>query len=128
MRRSILLLIVALTAGFAPAPLPRSERHPANGFANEVLGHWESGGSKLHITPNRFTHSEDYDYEMKVDRGAKPPAFDLLGIGRQNKGWVFKGIYKVEGDNLILVYNMGETSARPASFESPSRVYKRVGR
>ena len=131
MRRYFLWLFVALTVAFAPAPLPRADRRPTfNGFS-EIEGHWESGGTKLHITPNRFTHSADCYYEMIIDTRVRPYTFDLRGLGRSCAGADFTGIYKVQNGDLILSYNAGRGS-RPTSFDGPGKgyvqVYKRVGR
>ena len=131
MRRCVPLLLVVLTVAFAPAPLPRAERRPGGNGFGEIEGHWEWSGTPLHITPNRFTHSADYDYEMKIDTSVRPFTFDLRGIGRSNGGRDFTGIYKVEGDNLTLSYNSGKGN-RPTSFDGPGKgivqVYKRVRR
>ena|SRR5262249_19783592 len=128
-RYAVLLVFAALTVGFAPAPLPRPERRGPG--VNEMEGRWESGATKVHITHNRFTHSDDYDYELRTDRTARPMTFDLRGIGRQNQSYSFTGIYKVEGDTLTLSYNSG-TGNRPTSFAGQgagyTQVYKRISR
>ena len=131
MRRCVLLLLVASAVGFAPAPLPRAERHTRPDGFREIEGHWISGGSKLHITPGRFTHSADCYYEMKIDTSKRPFEFDLRGLGSSCVGRDFTGIYKVEGDKLILSYDSGRLN-RPTSFDGPGagyvQVYKRVSR
>jgi uncharacterized protein (TIGR03067 family) len=129
MTRTVLLMSVALTVGFAPAPLRRSERRPHDPF-REIVGRYEAGGTKLTISRNRFTHSDDYNYEMILNPNASPATFDLRGIGRQNAGWEFTGIYKVVNGELHLCYVNGK-GPRPTTFEGKgggySRIYKRVG-
>jgi uncharacterized protein (TIGR03067 family) len=125
--RCLLLLCLSLAVGFAPAPLPRVDRKPK--VSNEMLGLWERPGTKLEITPDRFTHSADYDYSLTINPNVMPKTYDIRGIGRSNVGWTFTGIYKVEGNSLILSYNNGTT--RPTAFNGQGQggineVYKRV--
>ncbi len=40
---------------------------------------------------------------------------DILGINGPNQGKLFKCIYKMEGDNMIICYSLAD---RPTSFES----------
>src|SRR5262245_3179742 len=99
MRLGVLSLVV-LTVGFAPAPFPRAERRaPAR---LDIEGYWEDSTTKLHVTRTRFTYDADYDYELTLDPTARPPTFDLRGIGRKNAGWEYRGIYKVEGGRLTI--------------------------
>src|SRR5262245_8248457 len=126
-RRCILLLSLCLAVGFAPAPFPRADRRPKP--INEMLGRWERPGTKLEITHDRFTHSADYDYALTLNVSVNPRTYDIRGVGRSNAGWEFRGVYKVEGDTLILSYNSGTN--RPLGFDGPGKgsineVYKRV--
>jgi uncharacterized protein (TIGR03067 family) len=127
--RRLVLLSVVLALAFAPAPLPRPEqkRRPHGGGFHEIEGHWEAGGTKLEITPGRWTHSADCFYEMTIDTTSRPYKFDIHGIGGSNTGLNFSGIYKVEGDRLIMAYVPGKGS-RPTSLDRPSITYVRVRR
>src|SRR5262245_54061834 len=98
-RCCVLLLSLCLALAFAPAPFPRADRKPRP--ANEMIGRWERSGGKLEITHDRFTHSADYDYALTIDANVHPRTYDIRGVGRQNVGWEFRGVYKVEGDTLI---------------------------
>lgn len=128
MRHAVLLSLVVLVVGFAPAPLPRHERR-ARPVGDELSGKWDRSGTKLEIAAGRFTHSADYDYELKTDPSATPRTYRIKGVGRSNGGWEFCGVYKVEGDTLTLSYNSGTNL--PTAFDGPGKgsineVYKRV--
>lgn len=126
MRRCLLLLAV-FTVAFAPAPLPRAERRPKP--QGLLVGTWK-GNYLLTITETRLNYSEGYEYELRLDPSATPPAYDLRGVGRNNTGWVFSGIYRLEGDTLTLSYNNG--TSRPTTFSGQGsgivEKYQRISR
>jgi uncharacterized protein (TIGR03067 family) len=117
-----LLLLVVLSAGFAPAPLPRADRRPKP--PHEMVGLWTGGGGDLLITADRMTYNpgpERYEYALTVNPNTSPPSYDILGVVQnRNAGWQFSGIYRVQGDTLTLCYDSGK-GTRPASFDGQGR-------
>jgi uncharacterized protein (TIGR03067 family) len=106
-------LLLLLTA-FAPAPFPRHERRTESG--NDMVGTWVG----LVVTHDRFTYNPQYDYALKVNSRTSPKTYDITGIGSATRGREFRGIYKIEGDVLILSYNVG-AGPRPTAFEGQGR-------
>src|SRR2546421_526466 len=103
-RRSPLILAAVLALAFAPAPFPRPERR--DGSAPDFVGNW-SGTNRMRVTPDRVTFLDgaQMEYELQIDRRAKPPTYDLKGIqGKRSAGRHFRGVYRVEGDVLTLTY------------------------
>lgn len=52
-----------------------------------------------------------------VDPSKKPAEMDIKGTEGPNKGKTIKTIYKLDGDTLVVCYELGE-GARPAKFET----------
>ena len=128
-RVCVTLPLLLFLLAFAPAPFPRSERRTPP--VNDLVGKWayqSSGAISFVITQHRMTYNAEYDYAIKVNSRASPKTYDLVGVGRANQGWEYRGIYKIEGDVLTHTYNPG--TKRPMAFDGPGRgeaveVYKR---
>jgi uncharacterized protein (TIGR03067 family) len=54
---------------------------------------------------------------VHVDPSKKPAEMDIKGADGPNKGKTIKTIYKLDGDTLVVCYELGEGS-RPARFET----------
>jgi uncharacterized protein (TIGR03067 family) len=55
---------------------------------------------------------------FKVDPGQKPAAIDTTMTAGPDKGKEEKGIYKFDGDKLVLCFGHGDKAPRPKEFES----------
>jgi uncharacterized protein (TIGR03067 family) len=88
-----------------------------------VLGGTDSDREKGRVF--RFTdgklvmvgRSEDIGY--KLDPKPNPPHIDLIPIGKEN-GDPILGIYKLDGDTLMICFPKGGRAERPTKFESPA--------
>jgi len=89
-------------------------------LADEIIGH------RLSFTKNRFQiHSKDrkllYSGIVRVSPSAKPAAIDFEHTRGVLKKKVWKGIYRIEGDTLIICNNAPNLKKnRPAAFEAKS--------
>ena len=87
--------------------------------ADDVVGH------RLSFTGNRFEiRSKDgkslYAGTVRMDPGAKPAAIDFENTKGDLKG-VWKGIYALKGDTLVICDNAPNMDKdRPAAFEAKS--------
>ena len=87
--------------------------------ADDLVGH------RLSFTGNRFEiRSKDgkslYAGTVRMDPGAKPAAIDFENTQGDLKG-VWKGIYALKGDTLVICDNAPNMDKdRPAAFEAKS--------
>ncbi|MCI0460042.1 MAG: TIGR03067 domain-containing protein [Gemmataceae bacterium] len=74
------------------------------------------------LTMRKFTDGEDVVVTYQLDVLSEPRQFDLLtpneGKVLVRGGYVGKGIYKFEGEELTMCFRMPPVSSRPAVFES----------
>jgi uncharacterized protein (TIGR03067 family) len=45
---------------------------------------------------------------------------DIIGVSGTNQGKTLKCIYKMDGDNVVICYNMDTGGERPTDFVSPA--------
>ena len=100
-----------------------------------VTGKWkienaELGGKKLPVDAfaNIILELDETSYQLieqkVIDSGviemvedSSPAALSITGVFGPNKGKTFHCIYKLEGDEMIMCYNLGGGS-RPTAFET----------
>jgi uncharacterized protein (TIGR03067 family) len=56
----------------------------------------------------------ELDYQLHPD--AKPPAIDLILTAGHDKGRIFRGIYKLDGDTLTICRPSAVQKQRPMTF------------
>ena len=144
--RVILVVVAAAFLGFAPAPLPRNERHrvdPTDVAGTWELELWENDGQRerhfedtIHaqVTAKRFRLSTKVnndraeDFSMRLHPEASPPAFTWLRGGQV----AFVGSYWLKKDRLTMIFARGDRlEGRPVDFaaKAPYRfVLRRVKR
>ena len=54
---------------------------------------------------------------VHVDSAKKPAEMDIKGTDGPNKGKTIKTIYKLDGNTLVICYELGD-GARPTKFET----------
>lgn len=53
-----------------------------------------------------------------IDLAKKPKEMDIKSTGGPNKGKLIKAIYKLDGDELVICYELGGDGERPTKFET----------
>jgi uncharacterized protein (TIGR03067 family) len=98
---------------------------PSKDFENLVL--------ELDLTSYQLIEQKVIDSGIvELVGDTEPAGLTVTGLYGPNKGRTFHCIYKIEGDQMIMCYNLGGDS-RPASFETFENTllylvrYKRVG-
>jgi len=126
----LILVAVILTAGFAPAPLPRSAR--VAGDLKEMQGAWvlvtitgeggqaieKAGALRLVIEGDRaknYRGEMSSEYALTLDATKSPRQCVLKGAG-----WVCRGIYSLEGGCLKFCTD-GDNAEPPGGFDGPRR-------
>jgi uncharacterized protein (TIGR03067 family) len=127
---AVTLTFAVLSLGFAPAPFPKAQRRED---AGGMVGLWQSGESFMQITSTKlfFLSAPHAAYELRVDRNARPAAYDLRGVkGNVAERTQIQGIYKVEGD-VLTTCDAARNDPRPTAFDPKAgcvNVYTRVRR
>jgi uncharacterized protein (TIGR03067 family) len=129
---SIVCVLPAL--GFAPAPLPRPSRGPAQGDLKKLQGEWvivedRRGGRKIDGAPDArllsisrdcWTFSSDgrvdSRWKARLDPSATPRTVDLIAVDGEGIDRVL-ALYRFEGDTLYIAYDNGGDN-RPTNFDS----------
>src|SRR5262245_23198026 len=106
----LLCLTALLAAGFAPAPLPRTERRPCPGDLDELQGTWRvTDSSEAHAAHSysgarvvgkrwRFVPvkgGKEYVYRLTLDRTVVPPALEWGDLLQDDFNFV--GSYRLAG-------------------------------
>ena len=122
-RASLLVLVVfAISASaFAPAPIyrDRPKAETKKPLAEQMIGRWESVDDKniVVVTKDTWTGAhlgDSLTYRIKLDTN-KTPASLSLDAKDGAISWV--GVVKVEGDNLLFCYYLGDAKNLPECFD-----------
>jgi uncharacterized protein (TIGR03067 family) len=128
MRRAVLLSVVLLAAaaGFAPAPLPRSERRREG--QDDLSGKWKfvvwkNSGRESRITQKLDVRPGAAEFILLDDSARVTYEFILYphlsprGFEWKRGGERYVGSYRMRGDRLVLIFKNGKTLAqRPTDF------------
>jgi uncharacterized protein (TIGR03067 family) len=123
----LLLGLLGLLVGFAPAPFPRrTKSKPLDGTWQRVS--YEHGGYQIPNAALEMVISHDRVYFPRNSGGvleaalvvgdtANPRTFDVKDVNPHNH-WHYVGIYRVEGDTLIMCSTANDNGAgqRPKDF------------
>lgn len=132
MSRRVLLVLSLLLFGFAPAPLPRKQRPGEEDDLRKMQGTWVVTRYEYNGTDNVASFASDLLIRFEGNRlsfvrrenvvstwdfvltPGSPRALTRTLVGSSTR--VARGIYRIEGDKLILCDDHGGT--RPTEFDS----------
>lgn len=133
----------ALVAGFAliaaPVDQPKELPEAAQKELKKLQGKWKAvkmitsmgekepdtndAGMILEFKGRRVSAEGKEQAEVAaIDPATDPKCIDLsvlMDEGSLKKGTIFEGIYKIDGDTLILAIHASEGKSRPANFDAP---------
>jgi uncharacterized protein (TIGR03067 family) len=127
MRACLLVLLVCLPSlGFAPAPFPKPNKDDLTrlGGAWTVLRYERGSGSlrgtttkmQVKVRGTKWEFLKDSrvtaEYFVKVDAKASPRAIDMKGRAGE-----LLGIYRIDGDQLEMVFHHFGVKERPVGFD-----------
>jgi uncharacterized protein (TIGR03067 family) len=142
-------LVVCVNPVGAAAPSP----NPASADAKAIQGTWkmvfaagagralpqeEFAGHRLVFSGDKYTYFKEEDKlhdhgAFRLDPKARPRAIDIIEDQGPNRGTTSRGIYMLDGDTLVVCYNLPHMS-RPTEFSSKADssiflfIYQRVRR
>jgi uncharacterized protein (TIGR03067 family) len=120
-----MLLAIALAVG---APGPKDAKADPSKVEGDwvaesyVLGGKETErekGKVFRFADGKITIVKGEIIGYKLDAKANPPQIDLIPIFAPTEKPIL-GIYKVEGDTLVICFPKGGRAERPTKFESPA--------
>ena len=136
MPRRLVLIFVATSLGFAPAPFQKTDRRRQAEDLTDVAGtwqirSWEFRGKKsprtaelleIRMTRERFAFVEKKtgyqdDYVMRLNPAASPPAFVLSVRNRVE----IVGSYRLRNDEMTMIFvEDAREERRPTDFSRPT--------
>ena len=118
MWRTLLLLALLASLGFAPAPFLEKKRKRSP--IDELQGSWfGKSGSEARIVGDNLTYYQNGaatgpSYALTLNPTASPREYDARGVGKWSS-LKFDGIYKIEGDTLTMC-SVPTGGIRPKTF------------
>ena len=130
---SSFVVILAAVAGFAPAPLPRTERLrdvPPNLNGKWEFVVWKNHGRESAITQRLEIQDKKCEF-ITLDNAARADYEFILYPGMSPRGFEWKrgqyehyvGSYRVQGDRLILVFESNKDMANRSTDFSGKAPY-----
>jgi uncharacterized protein (TIGR03067 family) len=132
MRKQALLIVavVSLLVGFAPAPFPKTPRHEDRSDLDQLQGVWAQTGRMdggtatsvgkvwIVVTGNHMAYFNQgkvvSEWTFTLDPRSSPKRIDAREIGPPKRA--FPGIYVLENSTLKMAYRGGQPSGRPSTF------------
>jgi uncharacterized protein (TIGR03067 family) len=114
--RTGLIIVAALTLGFAPLPRVKTD-------TDRLKGAWVSGELEARFEKDRLTYYRRGErvnvYRITLDETATPKRYVLVGIGGgAADGRRYSGIYRLDKDELRMAAR-GWGEPRPDGFVGP---------
>jgi uncharacterized protein (TIGR03067 family) len=123
--RLLLVVLAVLPLSFAPAPFPRrTKSKPLNGTwqrVSYVRGGWRFPNAALEIVISHdrvyYPHNNGGILEavLVVNDTTNPRTFDLRDANPRSR-WHYLGIYRLDGDTLVLCSTAVGVGPRPRAF------------
>src|SRR5262249_43485264 len=137
--RLALLVVAALSLGFAPAPFPRPQKNRTD--LQKMQGLWNLVEERSEGQPRQPVRQlqvtirgerlafvvggkEADTWTLALDPAKKPRTLDLKR--ENNTNWVLPGLYAVDGDSLTLAFNLFKV--RPAEPSGKASMWMRFQR
>jgi uncharacterized protein (TIGR03067 family) len=129
---SVVVLVAALSAGFAPLPKPKERPDPAKGRLKGLQGEWVTvsystdgrpvnpAGESVVVQGDRLSFLDRGKVTRTWRVAPGPKGLDLSRPG----GDLLLCAYELDGDELRLAYSGG--NARPAGVKPAEGVWARV--
>jgi uncharacterized protein (TIGR03067 family) len=124
--RPCVLLLLAASLAFAPAPLAKPG--PTEKDLKRLQGVWqgvESRELEARVEGDKLSYYRDGKlvtaYRIALDAAQRPRSLDLVGIGGGARdGRTYRCIYEIDGDTLKTASN-GWSEPRPRTFDGPGK-------
>lgn len=128
LRISLVLLLVSVSFG-QEATLPPAPKLQCKWQVTQINIQGDLIDPKLGMGPQSWTiqgekltiriGKREVIHKIKVDPSKKPGWLNLHPQGPQFEGNICRGIYKIEGDSLIVNCNTQGKETRPRDFSQP---------
>jgi uncharacterized protein (TIGR03067 family) len=121
--RHVVPLIALLTMAFAPAPFPKATKPDRRADLEKLQGSWvrvwysscgrwfSDGETIVEFAGNHMTmcRGDKSEWIVRIDPKKDPKHIDLKGLTDSVKDCQFVGVYRLDGDTLIIACCHGST-------------------